>query len=579
MYLRNKKIVSSLVCFMMVISLFMPFNSFATEEKQTLTGTTKEVVKEVKTKEDILKEDIEKYLEKGNFKYNDSTKVMNAIKKEIDFISINDFHGNVKEDAREKGKNMGMSKVINAVKTYKQENPNTIPVSAGDSYQGTAMSNLTYGAPVSKMYNEIGIIASAIGNHEFDWGTKWMDGWAKDGNFEFLASNIVDAKTLKPVKFANPYKVIEQDGIKIGLIGLTTPQTAFQTLPEYVKDYKFTDVKEAATKWAKYLKSGEAKEGKMDLVIALTHIGSYQNYETGEVSGEVVDRGLCEIAELDAIISAHTHQSVAGFVNKKPIVQGYKYGRALGKLTILFDENNEVLGMIPKVDTLYKRKSELIADANGDKIYKEFDEKLKPILSEIVGSTKEELSHERHSDKGTTLLGNLVSEIIREKADVQIGLMNEGGLRTSIAKGDITIGNLYEVLPFDNTLVSMDITGEQLKKVIENGINNPQIGWVEVAGLKVNYDLSKEFGNRVIDMYLLDGSKIEMDKTYSVCTNDFMASGGDKYDFKDATNFNDTKMTIRDVVKDYIKEMKIIDYKFEQPLNNVAKETEVKEAA
>lgn len=106
--------------------------------------------------------------------------------KVIDIISFNDFHGALDSG----GKTPGMAKFVGAVKEYKKANPNTIVVSGGDNYQGTAMSNLTYGKPVSEMFKEIGLVASAIGNHEYDWGTKYMDTWQKDGGFEFLACNI-----------------------------------------------------------------------------------------------------------------------------------------------------------------------------------------------------------------------------------------------------------------------------------------------------------------------------------------------------------------------------------------------------
>lgn len=543
----EKRFTAMVVVLMMMVSLFMPLGAYAEETK---ASSNVEKTTTVEKKE-----------------------VVEAETKTIDIVSINDFHGNVTEDARESGKNMGMSKVINAVKSNKAKNPNTIAVSAGDSYQGTAMSNLTYGAPVSEMYKEMGIVASAVGNHEFDWGIQRVEKWAKDGNFDFLAANIIDKTTGKAVTWAKPYKVVEQDGIKIGFIGLTTRETAYTTLPENVKNYEFSDLKETAKEWTDFLKSGNAPEGKVDVVIALTHVASFQDRETKEVKGDVVDSGLCSVENLDAVISGHSHQAVAGYVNDKAVVQGYKYGRALGKLTISLDKDNKVSKITPAVDMLYKRKSELIADKDGQAIHSKYENELKPVLDEVVGSAKEGLSHERHSKNGTTVLGQWVSDVIRKKADAQIGLMNEGGLRTNIPAGDITVGKLYEVMPFDNTLVKMEIKGEQLKKVIDNGISNPNIGWVEVAGLKVNYDMSKPFGSRVIDMYLEDGTKVEMDKYYSVSTNDFMASGGDKYDFEGAKNFVNTMEPIRDVITDYIKEVKEVNVKFEQPL--VAKVEEV----
>ena len=115
----------------------------------------------------------------------------------VEIISFNDFHGNVAEEVN--GKNVGMAKLMTALKETVAKNPNTIIVAAGDLYQGTAISNLTYGAPVSEMLKAVRITASAVGNHEFDWGADRIQEWAEAGNFPFLAANIYEEKTGKLV--------------------------------------------------------------------------------------------------------------------------------------------------------------------------------------------------------------------------------------------------------------------------------------------------------------------------------------------------------------------------------------------
>ena len=128
-----------------------------------------------------------------------------APSNQVDILLFNDFHGNVAEDTRPgKGKNAGMAKMIAYAKTAQRENPNTIVVAGGDNYQGTAISNLTYGAPVSAMMKAMNVSVCAVGNHEFDWGVTNMTKWQKDGKFEFLAANIIDKKTKQPVSWAKP---------------------------------------------------------------------------------------------------------------------------------------------------------------------------------------------------------------------------------------------------------------------------------------------------------------------------------------------------------------------------------------
>ena len=470
--------------------------------------------------------------------------------KVIDILSITDLHGNIIEN----GKNIGAAKLAAEVKRLKEKNENTIILSGGDLYQGTAISNLLYGEPVSKIIKEMGIKYSAVGNHEFDWGIDKIEEWSK--YVEFLAANIYDKNTGKPVTWAKPYVVEEIDGVKIGFIGLATPETAYKTSIANVKDLEFKDPVSVANTYAEYLKNEE----EVDFVIALTHLGGEQD-ENGVITGEVSDLANgCSL--LDGIISGHTHNYIEGTVNNVPIVQAVNNGRALANLQITIDENGKAT-ITPSVDKLYERVDTLPVDETVQKIVSEYEEELKPILSEVVATVDTELPHDR-SYNGVTVLGQFMTKYMAEVSDVQIALTNSGGLRTSIDKGDITVGEMWDVLPFDNTLVTMNLKGSDLKRVIEHGIMNNNVGWIQYYGLNVYYDSSKEYGNRITSMRLLDGTKIEMDKYYSVVTNDFMADGGDNYDFTGATDIVDTQKPVRDALMVKFRELGNISFKFNE---------------
>jgi 2',3'-cyclic-nucleotide 2'-phosphodiesterase (5'-nucleotidase family) len=467
--------------------------------------------------------------------------------KNVDILSFNDFHGTLKED----GKNIGAAKLAGSIKDIvKNVNPETIVVSAGDSYQGSAMSNLKYGKPVSEMIKALGIKASAVGNHEFDWGLDKISGWAKDGAFDFLASNIYDKTTGKPVDWAKPYMVVEKGGLKIGLIGLATPETAYKTKPEIVKDLEFRDPVKAANEWAAYLKNTE----KVDVVVALSHLGAAQNSKTKEITGEAADFAKAVVG-VDAIIAAHTHNPVSGFVNKIPVVEGYYNGRSLARLSIHLDSTNKVVGISPTLDNLYERVAKLPVDAEVKAIVDKYTAEVAPILDEVLVATDKDLNHDKNQP-GVSLLGQWTSDVMREKAGVQIAITNGGGLRTSVPKGEITMGRMYEVMPFDNTLFKMELKGSDIKKNIENGIANATIGWVQFSGMKVYYDINKPAGDRISAMYLMDGTKMELDKYYSVVTNDFMEQGGDGYDFKAGRNKVDTGLPIREALVEKLKALK-----------------------
>jgi len=471
-----------------------------------------------------------------------------AAEKEIVVLSINDFHGALAPA----GKNVGAVKLVDALKAEKAKNPEgTIVVSAGDNYQGSAMSNLMYGEPVSAVFKEMGIELSAVGNHEFDWGVDRISKWAEDGGFTFVCTNIYDKRTNQPVDWAEPFAIIEKEGVKVGFIGLATPETAYKTLKANVENYEFRDPVEVITEWVPKVKDAGA-----DIIIALTHLGSFQDKE-GNITGEAAD--LCAVDGVDAVISAHTHQRVCGLVNGKPFVQAYKYGRSFGKLTFIFDENNKLLSAEPFLDNLYKRADTLKDDANTLAIYGKYEEELNPVLGKVLGKTTVDLDHDRYA--GPSLLGEWVCEIMKDKAGVQIAMTNGGGLRTNIPAGEITAGKLYEVMPFDNTLYTMKLSGADIKANIEHGIMNEDIGWVQIAGVRVTYNPGAEAGSRITSMVLEDGTPVEMDKYYTVVTNDFMFTGGDKYDFKNAKDGLNTFVPIRDALMEAVEKAGVISPK------------------
>jgi len=463
-----------------------------------------------------------------------------AAQKEVVVLSINDFHGALAPA----GKNVGAVKLVDALKAEKAKNPEgTIIVSAGDNYQGSAMSNLLYGEPVSAVFKEMGIELSAVGNHEFDWGIDRITKWAEDGGFIFVCTNIYDKRTNEPVDWAEPFAIIERAGIKVGFIGLATPETAYKTKKVYVVNYEFRDPVEVMTEWVPKVKDAGA-----DLIIALTHLGAFQDNE-GNISGEATD--LCAVDGVDAVISAHTHQRVSGLVNGKPLVQAYYQGRSFAKLTFIFDEDNKLISAEPFLDNLYERADTLKDDADTLVVYEKYEDELNPVLGKVLGKTTVDLDHDRYA--GPSLLGEWTCEIMQDEAGVQIAMTNGGGLRVPVPAGDITAGILYEVMPFDNTLYTMKLSGADVKANIEHGIMNDDIGWVAISGVKAVYNPEAEAGNRITSMVLEDGTPIEMDKYYTVVTNDFMFTGGDNYNFENSKDGLNTFIPIRDALMEAVE--------------------------
>ncbi|MCM1992702.1 5'-nucleotidase C-terminal domain-containing protein [Oceanirhabdus seepicola] len=478
------------------------------------------------------------------------------IENVIDILSVNDFHGNVKEN----GKNIGMAKMVGYINDQKAVNPNTLVVAAGDSYQGTALSNLTFGAPVNEMYKAMGVMASAVGNHEFDWGVDRIAQWSKDGGFPFLAANIYDKETGEPVAWAKPYIIKEVEGKKIAFIGLSTIMTADQTSVENVATLEFKSAAEGAKIWIEYLKAGKAEEGTPDVIVALTHVPAYQDKygddPTLPVTGDEIEE-LCAVEGLDAVITGHSHTTVAGYVNGTPVVQAYKNGRSVGKISIQLNDDKSVKAITPSVTKVYEFSNDIIESEDAKASYDKFDKDFEPITSEVIGELEGDLSHGKQM-KNVTPLGYWTADLMRKATGVQIGLTNGGGLRIPLKEGKITMGHMYEVMPFDNTLYTMEVTGAHLKALVDHGIEADFMGDGQVAGVKVVYDPTREYEDRIVSITLEDGTPIEMEKTYTLVTNDFLSGNRDKYNFDGAKNRKDTFVPIRDVLVKEFKAGKVV---------------------
>lgn len=232
-------------------------------------------------------------------------------------------------------------------------------------------------------------------------------------------------------------------------------------------------------------------------------------------------------------------------------------GRGLAMLTLEF-KNDEIVvsfdvrDLVPEVESL-------ASDETVKAIYDKYNAELQPILEEVIAEQPMDLNHD--SATIDSELGQYADKLLAELAGTQIAFTNGGGIRASLEKGDLTVGDMYTVFPFDNTLVTMDMTGAQIKDVLEHGLNpNNEVGMIQWYGLIVTMDTTKAVGERVVKLTLLDGTEVNMEATYSVATNNFLATDGDGFVFSTAANIKDTGLAFRDGMIDYIRDKGTIDF-------------------
>ncbi|BBB90368.1 MAG TPA: 5'-nucleotidase C-terminal domain-containing protein [Methylomusa anaerophila] len=468
-------------------------------------------------------------------------------------LTVNDFHGAIADKGT--GKDPGAAKLAAFLKQEKAKDPTgTLLLSAGDMFQGSADSNLVYGKSIVEVMNSVGFDAMSLGNHEFDWGIDTLMKMKAQANFPWGAANIKSSNGQLPA-FARPsvltpvpYIFVTRENLKIGIIPLATPETAFKANPKIVGQYRFEEPSATVKDLAQKLRSKGAQ-----VIIVLSHLGADQNSTTQQITGEAADlANKLPVGTVDAIVTGHTHTAVAGTVNNIPMVQALNNGQRVGKILLNYSKaQGKVISSTPTLMNLTTMT--LTGDRTAQAIVDKYAAQIAPIKNTVLGSTKYDLTHDRYGSN-VSLLGEWATDVMRAAVGADFAFQNGGGLRTTIYAGNVTVGNMYEVMPFDNTLNTMDMTGAQIIQVLDYGIKNTTIGMLQFSGANVVYDGSRPAGSRIVSVTMPDGSQINTAKKYKVVTNDFMATGGDGYTtFKQASNIVETGVPVRDTLSDAVK--------------------------
>jgi len=478
---------------------------------------------------------------------------------DIQVLTVNDFHGRIEQNLG--SGEAGAAVIAGAVDAYEAENPNTLFVSSGDNIgAATFTSFIQDDEPTIDALVAAGLDLGAVGNHEFDQGFADLTDRVlpRYGSADYgLGANVYDRATGEP---ALPEYAIETvDGVRVAFIGTVTEQTAAMVSPTGIADITFGDQLEAANRVAAELSAGDLA----DVIVLLAHDGSAGSdcaaLATEDTAyGELV-RGASD--EIDAIVSGHTHQSYACEVDGRPVIQAHQYGTSLGALEISVDAGTRELVSITGsvVPLVVDGQPAFDADPAVAEIVADAVEIAEAEGAVEVGAISADILRggEAGADRGVeSSLGNLVADMYLWAASnddyagtaAQIGLMNPGGLRADLLYGEsgvMTYRDVANVQPFANTLVTVTLTGAQLKAVLEEqwqpeGSSRPKLHLGVSEGFAYEYDPSAAAGSRIVSM-TLNGAAIEDAGEYTVVTNSFLAAGGDNFvTFADGTDRADT---------------------------------------
>lgn len=482
--------------------------------------------------------------------------VQAAANTKITILHTNDSHGRVFEGAYD---GMGFSKLATLAEDIQAENPNTLLLDAGDTFHGTPFATLEEGSSIVDIMNQLEYDGMAAGNHDFNYGQDRLLELRDMANFPVISANIRHKDTNN--QFLDTHFIKEVDGVKIGVFGLTTPETTYKTNPNNITGLEFTNIVDEGKAMVKKLR----EEDNVDMVIALTHLGT--DASSTETSIKLADN----VEGIDLIVDGHSHtvDHTADNGTNTMIVSAGEYTKNLGIVELEFDADKNLTNITPTRIT-----KEQAADTNKDPemedVITDIEAEQDEIMSEVVGSSEVILNGERSSVRTSeTNLGNLITNAMLAESGADLAITNGGGIRASIDKGEITLGEIINVSPFGNYLVTKKMTGQTVKDALEHGVSDypaTKGAFPHVAGMTFSIDPRAEKGNRVKDL-MIQGEKVDLNKEYTVATNDFLAAGGDDYDMFPGTELVNEYDALEEIMKSYIKDNSPINMGDENRVN------------
>ncbi len=427
----------------------------------------------------------------------------------IVILHTNDMHSKVDGE-------LSLASVKGWKDYYEAKGSAVLILDSGDALHGLPVANLSRGENIVDIMNEVGYTAMTPGNHDFNYGTARLKELSELMDFDLLSANFTDKSG---TAVFTPSKIYTAGDKKIGIVGISTPETATKTNPLNVAGYQFNEAELASLVQAQI---DSLKAEGADYIVALGHLGLDEESEPYRSSDLI-----SQISGLDIFVDGHSHTSLANGEavkdkdgNEVVLAQTGSQLKAIGKIGI--DGENIAASLItePKEDAAIKA---LEAEQQAE---------IKPMLDKVVAKTDVLLDGNRDPGVRTqeTNLGDLGADALKYVSGADVALTNGGGIRASIEIGDITYGEINTVFPFGNTVVTIEITGADLLAALQHGTASAPTasgGFPQVAGM--NYEVHTYLQADRVQNVTINGEPLDLQKTYTLATNDFTQVGGDGY--------------------------------------------------
>jgi len=453
----------------------------------------------------------------------------------------------------------GVGRLKTLVDEIRDEEDNVLLLDAGDQFQGTLFFTVGGAEVVADVMNGLGYDAMCVGNHEFDAGPPELARFIEAADFSVLSANTNATADPDLVGSIRSYVVRNYDCGEVGIIGLTTEHTATSSSPG--PNVRFLDAIDTAQRTA----DGLTADG-VDVIVALTHLGYADDVELAQA-----------ISGIDIIVGGHSHTllgpgegadgpypMVTTSASGDPvlIVTAAEWGKYLGRLDVSFTRDGLVSRFAGEpifIDASIPEDPRMVS------VLDRYRPEIDALMTQVVGETTVDLNGAREEVRvGETNLGNLICDAMLWKTrglGATIAIQNGGGIRASIPPGEITMGQVLQVLPYGNQITTVTITGAELLAAIENGVSGveEEAGrFPHVGGMRYVFDPAVEAGARVMAVDVWDGESesfvpLDSDAIYTIATNNYLADGGDGYDYSGAGDSYDSGWLLSDAFAEYLE--------------------------
>ena len=471
--------------------------------------------------------------------------------------SINKYDSTCNAESEAEGKCFGgVARIKSAVDAKRAElaGQNVLVLDAGDPFQGSLFYTTYKGAAEAEFMEAIGYDAMAVGNHEFDDGPEGLAKFIDAVSFPVISGNLDLSSEASIKDKVGNHVVLEVGGEKIGIISALATDTVDTSSPG--DNVVFQDEIESLKADVAALEA----EG-VNKIIALTHVGLPKDLDIAAA-----------VPGFDVVVGGHSHSLLSNtsdraqgpyptMVGDTAVVTAYAYSKYLGELDVTFDDAGKVTAATGEPILL---DASITPDADMLARVAEMGAPIEEMKKRVVAKSSDVIVGDRNVCRAEECsIGNLVADAMLDRVKdqgISIAIQNGGGLRASIDAGDVTMGEVLTVLPFQNTLSTFYVSGQTVIDALESGVSQVEEGkgrFPQVSGLKYTFDLSVAPNEgRVSDVLVMDGDAwvaIDTAKTYGVVSNNYVRGGGDGYKmFRDAENAYDFGPDIADVTAEYM---------------------------